>query len=242
MKKKKFLIIILLTFIFPTFLSLPAFACMPAAPAIDIEAYVSSLKIQKSSQVLLVTNNCASSFAVKIYILEKQAGKWEKVGESFNGVIGEKGFAKPDEKREGDGKSPSGIFSLQMTFGYNESIQTKMPYRKILPDDLWIDDVNAADYNRWVKKDDTQAASYEKMRRDDDLYKYGIVIEYNTSPVIKGQGSAIFLHVWGGENISTGGCVAMSEDNIVRILKWLDPQALPLIIMGTEDIMEWFIQ
>jgi L,D-peptidoglycan transpeptidase YkuD (ErfK/YbiS/YcfS/YnhG family) len=232
----------LLPFIFPAFLSLPAFACIPADSAIDIEAGVASLKIGNSTQVLLVINNCESSFAVKIYALEKQDGKWKKAGESFNGVIGEKGFAKPDEKREGDGKSPSGIFSLQRTFGYNETIYTKMPYRQLLPDDLWIDDVNAVDYNRWVRKEDTQAASYEKMRRNDDLYKYGIIIEYNTNPVIKGQGSAIFLHVWGGENISTAGCVAMSEDNIVRILHWLDPRAVPLIIMGTEDIFEGFIQ
>ena len=85
------------------------------------------------------------------------------------------------------------------------------------------------------KKAETQAKSYEKMRRDDNLYKYGIVIEYNTNPVIKGYGSAIFFHVWGGENITTEGCVAVSEENIIKILEWLNPKAEPLIIMGIED-------
>jgi Uncharacterized protein conserved in bacteria len=122
-----------------------------------------------------------------------------------------------------------------MTFGYDKSIKTKMPYRQALADDLWIDDANADDYNRWVKKEATHAKSYEKMRRDDNLYKYGIVIEYNTNPVIKGYGSAIFFHAWGGDDITTEGCVAVSEENIIKILEWLDPKALPLVIMGTKN-------
>ena len=241
-EKKKNFINILLSSIFMAFLSLSSFVCLTSAQAMDIEARVASFKIYESSQVLLVTNNCPLSFAVKIYTLEKQGSKWKKALASFNGVIGKNGFAKLEEKREGDGKTPSGIFALQTTFGYNESIQTKMPYRQALPNDLWIDDVNASDYNRWVKKEDTRALSYEKMKRNDNLYKYGIIIEYNTGPVIKGHGSAIFFHVWRGENTVTEGCVAVSEEDIVRILGWLDPRAKPLIIMGTEEIMKRFIQ
>jgi L,D-peptidoglycan transpeptidase YkuD (ErfK/YbiS/YcfS/YnhG family) len=240
-EKKKFFINIPLLFISLAFLSLLV-SCVPATHVTNIKPITDSLKINESSQVLLVTNNCPSSFTVKIFALEKQDGNWVEKWESFDGVIGKNGFAKPGEKREGDGKSPSGIFPLKMTFGYHDSIVTKMSYRQALPNDLWIDDVNAADYNRWVKKDDTQAVSYEKMKRDDNLYKYGIVIEYNTNPVIKGHGSAIFFHVWGGENMATEGCAAVSEDNIVRILDWLTPQTKPLIIMGTEDIIEGLIQ
>jgi L,D-peptidoglycan transpeptidase YkuD (ErfK/YbiS/YcfS/YnhG family) len=239
--KKKNFIDIFLSSIFLGFFLFSAF--IPAAQALDIEANVALFKINESSQVLLVTNNYPLSFAVKIFALEKQGGKWKKAWKSFNGVIGKNGFAKLDEKREGDGKTPSGIYSLNMTFGYSESIQTKMPYRQAFSNDLWIDDVNAVDYNRWVRKENTRALSYEKMKRNDNLYKYGIIIEYNRSPVIKGLGSAIFFHVWRGENTPTEGCVAVSEEDIVRILDWLDPSAKPLIIMGTEDhIMKRFIQ
>ncbi|MEN6620547.1 MAG: L,D-transpeptidase family protein [Smithella sp.] len=201
-----------------------------------------SLKINESSQLLIIASNSPSSFNAKIFTLEKKNGKWEMIHEPINGVIGKKGFANPGEKREGDGKSPSGIFRLERVFGYNESIISKMPYRQVLPNDLWIDDVNAIDYNQWVKKDTTQALSYEKLRRNDDLYKYGIVIEYNTNPVIQGYGSAIFLHIWGGKMIPTAGCVAISEDNIIKILGWLDPKARPLIIMGTENEIKRLIQ
>jgi L,D-peptidoglycan transpeptidase YkuD (ErfK/YbiS/YcfS/YnhG family) len=107
-----------------------------------------------------------------------------------------------------------------------------MPYRQATNDDVWVDDPNSIDYNRWVKKQDTHAASYEMMKRDDNLYKYGIVIEYNTDPVIKGNGSAIFLHIRKGEGIPTAGCVAVSEEDIIKIIGWLDPAAAPLIITG----------
>jgi L,D-peptidoglycan transpeptidase YkuD (ErfK/YbiS/YcfS/YnhG family) len=210
----------------------------PAEPTVSLER-----EIDKSTQILLVTNYSLLFFTeTNVYALEKTGGKWKKVFGSFDAVAGRNGFAPQGEKREGDGRTPSGIFSLQLTFGYNDIIETKMPYRRVLDDDLWIDDVNAPDYNRWVKAMETRAVSYEKMRRDDGLYKYGIVIEYNTNPVIKGYGSAIFFHVWGGKDVTTEGCVAVSEDNIIRILEWLDPKARPLIVMGNEYRLENFIK
>src|SRR4030042_1735681 len=190
----------------------------------------------KSGQLLLVIENSNIFFTKRIvYALEKRSGIWQMAFEPFYAVIGKNGFAPPGEKREGDGKTPSGIFALRKTFGYAPSAITKIPYRQALEDDLWIDDPNSTDYNRWVKASKTSAKSYEKMKRDDDLYKYGIVIEYNNNPVVKGYGSAIFLHVWGGESVSTAGCVAVSEEDIIKILAWLDPQALPLIIMGIKN-------
>jgi L,D-peptidoglycan transpeptidase YkuD (ErfK/YbiS/YcfS/YnhG family) len=197
----------------------------------------------KSTQILLVTNYSLLFFTeTNVYALEKTDGKWKTVFGPFNAVAGRNGFAPSGEKREGDGRTPSGIFPLQLTFGYDAIIVTKMPYRQTLDDDLWIDDVNAPDYNRWVKIMSTRAVSYEKMRRSDDLYKYVIVIEYNTNPVIKGYGSAIFFHVWGGKDVTTEGCVAVSEENIITILKWLDSKAKPLIVMGNEYKLENFIK
>jgi L,D-peptidoglycan transpeptidase YkuD (ErfK/YbiS/YcfS/YnhG family) len=110
-----------------------------------------------------------------------------------------------------------------------------MPYRQALADDIWVDDPQADDYNQWTKIQETKAASYEMMRREDDQYKYCIVIEYNTDPVIKGNGSAIFLHIRKGEGIPTAGCVAVSEEDIIKILRWLDPAATPLMITGIRN-------
>ncbi len=190
-------------------------------------------QIGESRQLILATNRDPSSFVVTIHALERDNGIWHLAFPPFTGSIGERGFAAIDDKREGDGKSPSGIFPLGIAFGYDPLVETKMSYRQVTDEDFWVDDVNSEDYNKWVKGE-PKAASWEKMKRDDDQYKYGVVIEYNTNPIIRGKGSAIFLHVWKrGE--STVGCVSMPEEMVLKILGWLDPAKRPLIIMGTES-------
>ena len=89
-----------------------------------------------------------------------------------------------------------------------------------------------------VTRGKTRATSFEKMRRDDDLYKLGIVVEYNTHPVNKGYGSAIFFHLWRGKGRATEGCIALSEDDLSKIVRWLDPAAAPVVMMGTNITLE----
>ncbi len=190
-------------------------------------------QIGESSQIILIRNPQPASVAVEVFALERRNGRWHCLFGPMDGVIGRNGFAPTGEKREGDGRTPSGIFPLGTVFGYQPAFPTMMPYRQVTVDDLWVDDVNAADYNRWVRRGETSASSFEVMKRDDDLYKYGIVVEYNTNPVVKGHGSAIFFHLWRGKGKPTEGCVALPEDDLVRLLRWLNPAARPLAVMGT---------
>ena len=225
--------------IFPMLFSCAAYGVMRSAPAAEINPFIKEFiahhtsQTGESKQLIFATNRDPSSFVVTIHALERNDGMWHLVFPAFTGSIGEMGFAAIDEKKEGDGKSPTGIFPLGMAFGYDPSVETKMPYRQATDDDFWVDDVNSEDYNKWVKGE-PNAASWEKMKRDDDQYKYGVVIEYNMHPIVKGKGSAIFLHVWKSGD-STLGCVSMSEEMILSILGWLDPAKKPLIIMGTES-------
>lgn len=238
MKIKKIFIIIRLFSILLALLSMSSCLLVPAAHKFDTAAFLKSQsnKIDNSSQIILVVDNGSFFFTrTTLYAMEKRGGKWQMALEPFNAVIGKNGFAPEGEKREGDGRTPSGIYPLKMTFGYNKTVKTKMPYRQTLADDIWVDDPQADDYNRWVKKPETRAASYEIMKRNDNFYKYGIIIEYNTNPVIKGNGSAIFLHIWKAEDMPTAGCVAVSQENILKILDWLDPAASPLIITGIRN-------
>jgi L,D-peptidoglycan transpeptidase YkuD (ErfK/YbiS/YcfS/YnhG family) len=193
-------------------------------------------RIGQSTQMILVRQRrCLFSSRYFVYPVEKKHDHWQWVSGPMEATIGKNGFALPGEKREGDGKTPSGIFSLRRTFGYDKTVKTKMPFRQVSEEDLWVDDPNAPDYNQWVRQGQTGAASYEKMKREDGQYKYGIVIEYNTDPVIKGHGSAIFFHVWKGKDFPTAGCVAVSEEDMIKIFEWLDPNAFPLIIMGIRN-------
>ncbi len=190
--------------------------------------------IDHSSQVVLVRNLNYALVDVQIYALEKKNGLWQKAFGPLDGVIARNGFAAPGEKREGDGRTPTGSFRLGPVFGYESAFPTRMPYRQATANDLWVDDVQAADYNQWVERGKTEASSFELMLRDDVLYKLGIVVDYNTAPIVKGHGSAIFFHLWKGRDQPTSGCIALSEEDLGRIVRWLDPNASPLVVMGAK--------
>lgn len=184
-------------------------------------------------QVVLVANSDAASCEAAVYVLECISGQWRVVSGPVSGNIGRNGFAPPGGKSEGDGRTPSGVFGLGTAFGYPPAVDTGMAYRQSVEDDFWVSDIESPDYNRWVKGGQGWT-SVERMKRDDDLYKYGIVVEYNTDPVVRGLGSAIFFHVWAGSRVPTDGCVSMSEEAIVLMLAWLDASANPVAVMGTE--------
>jgi L,D-peptidoglycan transpeptidase YkuD (ErfK/YbiS/YcfS/YnhG family) len=238
MKTNRYFFIILLFQLLAFLFLLQGCALLPALVKPDASGFLEKHKdeIGKSTQVLLVRDEGFLFFTLaKLYAFEKQGDSWRLAFEPVDAAIGRNGLAHPQEKREGDGKTPSGIYPLKLAFGYDESVKTKMPYRQTLPDDVWVDDPDSLDYNRWVKLKETQAGSFERMRRDDDLYKYGVVIEYNTDPVVRGNGSAIFLHLWKCAGMPTAGCVAVAEENILKILEWLNPVAHPLMILGAEN-------
>jgi D-alanyl-D-alanine dipeptidase len=67
------------------------------------------------------------------------------------------------------------------------------------------------------------------MLRTDALYKWGVVVDHN-SAATPGGGSCIFLHIWKDSSTATAGCTAMPEQNLVDLLRWLDPAKRPVLI------------
>lgn len=61
--------------------------------------------------------------------------------------------------------------------------------------------------------------SAEKLLRSDWLYNYALVINYNTAAPVPWKGSAIFLHEWRSQYSGTTGCIAVSESNLLQIIK-----------------------
>lgn len=184
-----------------------------------------------TEQALVVEPTGESISQAWVTVWEKYDGVWQPVLDPVAAVIGKNGFAPAGEKHEGDGRTPSGVFALGQAFGYDQTIPTRLAYRQATADDFWVDDPESAQYNQWVSGP-PQAKSYEKMRRDDELYRYGAVIEYNTSPIVPGKGSAIFLHVWRGPQSATAGCVAVASADILDILKWLNQTKHPRILLN----------
>ncbi len=188
-------------------------------------------------QLIVVFNQSPKDSSAVLIALQKENKRWELVSAPVKAGIGRKGFANPGEKREGDLKSPSGLFRLGRLFCYNNSVPGKMPFIQTTAADKWIDDPESPDYNRWVKGA-TSAKSWENMKLTSDEYYYCMVIEYNFYPVVKGMGSAIFLHLSMGENPNAGaGCVIIRQKDMEWLLKWMTPESNPSILMGTEKIL-----
>lgn len=132
-------------------------------------------------------------------------------------------------KREGDGCTPAGLYRLGYAFGSKEKPETKMMYRKVTENSFWVDDPSSRHYNAWVEgKDNADWTSAERLSDYKDSYDYAVVIEYNTSARIPGKGSAVFFHCGAHP---TSGCIAMPEAELLKTLKWLDPDKAPGILI-----------
>ncbi len=198
------------------------------------------LNAKNIKQLVVVSNQLQNDNKVMIKTYEKVEGIW-KNNQIFLGTIGGKGFASFGNKIEGDVKTPSGFFPLKLVFGYAHSLKIKMPYRQATSKSYWIDDPTSKNYNQWVNGN-AKAKSYEFLKRNDGLYEYSIVIGYNMNPIVPDKGSAIFMHVWKDENSSTLGCVSLSRTNIMQVIKWLDIQNNPYILMGNQKYIKRMIK
>jgi len=172
---------------------------------------------------------------------------WERVdstrdwtlADSFPVTLGRNGLAPsgniPGHKLEGDGNSPSGVFRLSSVFSYHALTGLQMPLEVVDENDLCVDDVHSRLYNQLVD-DDTVVVkdyqSFERMRRVDLQYEFGVWVDYNTAPAIPGWGSCIFLHVWKEPGAATSGCTAMSKENMLKLIYWLRADADPVLVQS----------
>ena len=189
-------------------------------------ADASALKTNAIQMIMVEASRTGTSAILQRYV--KESGKWKKYSNPMQAVVGKNGIGKG---KEGDARTPAGTYLFGTSFGWgNKPAGTVYPFKGVSKYDYWIDDVNSVDYNKWVyfKGDPNQRwQSFERLNHP--LYKYAMVIRYNDNPIVKGAGSAIFLHIKSGSTKYTLGCVAVSEGDLISILKWLDSKKKPVI-------------
>lgn len=190
--------------------------------------------IDSNRQLILVTSNGYGTSSAKIQTFEKNSnGKWNQVM-SVNGHIGKNGFAA--SKKEGDGKTPVGKYSIGTGFGQNGNPGTKLSFKDITSDDIWVDDSESKFYNTWQSKKNIAGQYKSAENMNHRLYTNGFVINYNTQGTPY-KGSAIFFHVGSGHTL---GCVATPESNVKSIMKWIDPAKNPVIIQTpSQDLSKY---
>lgn len=136
-------------------------------------------------------------------------------------VIGKNG---PGKHAEGDTKTPLGTWVIGEAYGIKENPGSLLPYTQVTEDMYWCATGNhGTKYNQLIYKSDDPNADYSEDEHLIDypgVYDYFIDLGYNKgcAPYV---GNAIFLHVWRNQDHYTGGCVAVSEESMVEILKLL---------------------
>jgi L,D-peptidoglycan transpeptidase YkuD (ErfK/YbiS/YcfS/YnhG family) len=144
-------------------------------------------------------------------------------------LLGKNGVTR--NKKEGDGKTPLGTFPLGLVFGDNahKAYAAKNPYLLLEQGMEWVDDPTSPHYNQLIKPNFSGPRNWTSSEKmwEIALYALGVVVEYNTNPIIPGIGSAIFMHT--AQEGGTAGCISMNESDLCKVIAWLDPSKNPKI-------------
>ena len=187
-----------------------------------------------AGQVITVTAASATSTTGVLRTWANGSSGWTQLGPDVPAYLGTDGMSPtPSESRSA---TPMGSFTLTEAFGHDADPGTRLPYHLTSPSDWWISQSGPL-YNTMQHCASgcpfTQGDPNEHLYYETPYYDYAVVIDYNTAdagPIRQGAGSAFFLHVTVGA--PTSGCVSIAADQLVRILRWLDPAQHPRILIG----------
>ncbi|MEM1294366.1 MAG: L,D-transpeptidase family protein [Verrucomicrobiota bacterium] len=198
---------------------------------------------ENCGQLLVSIANGWDSSRASMWCYYKTAEGWQTTrAEPIPVLFGKSGMAwgkgvlpvKPEGrlKREGDRRTPAGLFEIGMVFGYDSAIPggSSYPYNQVDRWDAWIDDPTNKYYNQHFEASPSNKPSWfesQRMRLGDYAYRYKIEVRHNSDPPVPGYGSAIFFHVRRGPDRTTHGCTTMTESNLLRVIRWLQEDQNP---------------
>ncbi len=201
-----------------------------------------------STQCLVGISESWDSSKVSLRLYEKQGKAWIPVSETWKGRVGKNGLAwgkglhstppAVAAKREGDNRSPAGVFGIGGAWGSEARIHKKpmLPYHQVTSRDLWIEDSASPQYNCNVVLDHEPATPWEKkqqMKQNDPAHALKLFIAHNAPPQANpNAGSSIFFHIWrdGGAR-ATAGCTTMEKSKLQWLTAQIDPKKHPLYVL-----------
>ena len=136
----------------------------------------------------------------------------------FKCCIGRNGSTS--NKKEGDFKTPKGVFELENLYFRKDRIKkpiTSLKCVEIEENMGWCNDINyPKTYNKLIKI--TERTGHEKLKREDSKYDLVIPIKYNFKKPRVGLGSCIFIHLTKNYK-PTAGCIALRKKDFLIMLK-----------------------
>lgn len=231
-------------------------ACLLALAAPSASASPLATPVHDARQLVVVTAPSWDAPSGRLQTFERGDAGWKAQAASFDVSLGRTGSAwgiglhpkqeDGPQKREGDGRSPAGIFNIGPAFGYADHLGTALPYQPMLATSYCMDVPASPLYNRIVDaakvgteavKGSTEAMRLDLHNKGDIRYREGFVIEHNPANV-PGQGSCIFAHLRRAASEATAGCTAMEPRQMSDLLAWLSPAAKPLFVLLPESEYE----
>lgn len=212
----------------------------------------SASPVPRSSRQLVLVHSTA--WAARTALLERYErsahGEWKLAGEPNPVNLGRSGLAwgrglhgahpSGPVKREGDGRSPAGVFPLSSAFGVASDKLAGFPYLQTRATSYCVEDTRSAFYNQLVDSTEVKRTGWEQwseLRRADGLFDWGVVVQQN-EPAQKGAGSCVFLHIWRGLGAPTAGCTSMARERIESLVHWLDEAAKPMLVQLPDPVLE----
>ena len=142
----------------------------------------------------------------------------------FRCCIGKNGSTR--NKKEGDKKTPRGIFEIENLYFRKDrknKPNTLLKCVEIKKNMGWCNDIRfPKKYNKLIKIN--KKTKCEKLNRKDYKYDFLIPIKHNFKKPISGLGSCIFIHLT-KNYIPTAGCVALSEKDFLIMLKLVNKKS-----------------
>lgn len=123
------------------------------------------------------------------------------------------------DKQEGDGATPTGLLPLRRVLYRADRLRAPacaVPVEPIARDDGWCDDSSHPAYNTRIRL--PHDAHHEELWRQDHVYDIVGILGWNDAPVVRGRGSAIFLHLARPGYPPTEGCIALEEGDLRALL------------------------
>jgi len=187
-----------------------------------------------ASQLITVEAPSNATTYATLTLWRRNGGCWVAAGGPWTARLGRTGLS--DHHREGDGTTPTGAYGLgPIVYGTAPNPGVRYAYHQLVCGDWWDEDPASPAYNTFQHVRCGTRPSFgggsEALWQQTVAYVHFAVLDYNTSPIVPGRGSAIFLHADIGA--PTNGCISLPLGKLDQVLRWLRPGDKPLIVIGS---------
>jgi L,D-peptidoglycan transpeptidase YkuD (ErfK/YbiS/YcfS/YnhG family) len=183
-----------------------------------------------ANQLLIVHATTPTTSYATVETFDRAGAGWQRRFASMPARVGRLGFS--DHHVEGTPNTPTGTYPIGATmYGIDANPGVRYPYHRLVSGDYWNENSASRGYNTFYHGRDPGGPS-EALWRIHPAYRHFAVINYNT-PAVANRGSGIFLHE--GTGGPTAGCVSLGHDDLVRVLKWLDPRKSPRVVLSPDQ-------